>query len=77
MRQLDALQDAANNQVEAASMILGANSGGVLSAQMTDKGIVDRSLTVRLTKLQELFNANLITIEEYTTKNKKYLMRYK
>lgn len=67
MRQLDALNDAAKNEGGAAGVFMGANAGQMLSQNLTEP-LAQKSAKERLMNLKELFEADLITKEEYETK---------
>jgi membrane protease subunit (stomatin/prohibitin family) len=73
MRQLDALESASKNEAGAAGVFVGANAGNMLSGNLneplrpTDSITEDSKNTLkeRLTQLKELFEAELITKDEY------------
>jgi len=76
MRQLDALDDAASNEGGAAGVLLGANAGDVLSPGLNQPFIAsqtDKTVMQRLQHLKELFEAELISNEEYEEKKKSIL----
>ncbi|MEN8194198.1 MAG: SPFH domain-containing protein [Bacteroidota bacterium] len=77
MRQLDALEDASNNEGGAAGVLLGANAGDVLSPGLnkpfTTSEPEQKTVAQRLQHLKELHEAELITDEEYESKKKSIL----
>jgi membrane protease subunit (stomatin/prohibitin family) len=68
MRQLDALNDAAQNEGGTAGIFMGANAGQMLSPEMSEPLRQDRSIEERLMHLKKLFESELITKEEYEKK---------
>jgi membrane protease subunit (stomatin/prohibitin family) len=68
MRQLDALNDAAQNEGGTAGIFMGANAGQMLSPEMSEPLRQDRSTEERLIHLKKLFESELITKEEYEKK---------
>lgn len=71
MRQLDALESASNNEGGAAGVFMGANAGNMLSPNLSEpleKNSTQKSVKERLLHLKELFEAELITQEEYERK---------
>lgn len=76
MRQLDALDDAANNEGGAAGVLLGASAGEVVSPGLSKPFTASeggQTVTQRLQHLKELFKSELITEEEYNNKKKSIL----
>lgn len=73
MRQLDALSDAANNEVGASGVFLGANAGQALATNMVDSLGQSSSVEDRLRQLKMFFEAQLITQEEYEKKKQAIL----
>lgn len=72
LQRLEAMKDAANNQVGAAGLMMGMGVAGGLAGSMMDTNTSEgpKSLKERLLKLKELFDLELITEEEYTQKKK-------
>ena len=71
MRQLDALENASSNEAGAAGVFMGANAGNMLSSDLSvplSKNTTQQSIKERLLHLKELFEADLITQEEYEKK---------
>jgi len=71
MRQLDALSDAASNEAGAAGVFMGANAGNMLSSNLSEplsNTKTNETMVERLSKLKTLFEASLITSEEYEKK---------
>ena len=68
MRQLDALNDAAQNEAGAAGVFMGANAGQMLSSDMSEPLRQSTSVEERLIHLKKLFESELITKEEYEKK---------
>lgn len=73
MRQLDALSDAANNEVGASGVFLGANVGQVLATNMVGSLGQSNSIEDRLRQLKTFFDSQLITKEEYEKKKQAIL----
>ncbi len=73
MRQLDALSDAANNEVGVSGMFLGANAGQALATNMVGSIQQSSSVEDRLRQLKTLFDSQLITNEEYEKKKQTIL----
>jgi membrane protease subunit (stomatin/prohibitin family) len=79
MRQLDALESASTNEAGAAGVFMGANAGNMLSSNLNeplenreDKNSKN-SILNRLTQLKELFEADLISLDEYNKKKNSIL----
>jgi len=64
MRQLDALENASENEVGAAGVFMGANAGNMLSTNMSEP-FTNQNNKERLAQLKELFESELITKEDY------------
>ncbi len=79
MRQLDALESASSNEAGAAGVFMGANAGNMLSSNLSEplsnreNKSSENTLVQRLTKLKELLEVELITVEEYNNKRKAIL----
>jgi len=79
LQRLEAMKDAANNQVGAAGLMMGMGVAGGLAGSMmgqetaSSQGPVAKDLKTRLLELKELFDAELINEEEYTQKKKAIL----
>jgi membrane protease subunit (stomatin/prohibitin family) len=73
MRQLDALSDAAKNEVGASGVFLGANAGQALATNMVDSLQRNNSVEDRLRQLKTFFESQLITQEEYEKKKQAIL----
>lgn len=73
MRQLDALSDAANNEVGASGVFLGANAGQALATNMVGSLGQGNSIEDRLRQLKIFFDSQLITKEEYEKKKQAIL----
>jgi len=72
LQRLEAMKDAANNQVGAAGLMMGMGVAGGLAGSVMNQGTAQetKSLKQRLLDLKELFDAELITEDEYTQKKK-------
>ena len=72
LQRLEAMKDAANNQVGAAGLMMGMGVAGGLSGSMMNQESSSTpsagNLKERLLQLKELFDARLITEEEYSAK---------
>ncbi len=78
LQKLEAMKDAANNQVGAAGLMMGMGVGGglagsVLSSDEKSEVQVSKGLKERLLQLKELFDAELISEEEYSAKKRSIL----
>lgn len=78
LQRLEAMKDAANNQVGAAGLMMGMGVGGGLAGSVlqseNDTPIQgSRNLKDRLLQLKELFESDLISEEEYTLKKRSIL----
>lgn len=71
LQRLEAMRDAANNQVGAAGMMMGMGVAGGLAGETMKPGAV--SVKDRLVQLKELFESDLISEEEYSSKKKAIL----
>jgi len=72
LQRLEAMKDAANNQVGAAGLMMGMGvAGGLAGSMMSQESpsiAAPKNLKERLLQLKELFDADLISAEEYSTK---------
>ncbi|PHR56677.1 MAG: hypothetical protein COA44_07445 [Arcobacter sp.] len=72
LQRLEAMKDAANNQVGAAGFMMGMGVAGGLAGSMmgqeSAKTEAPKNLKERLSQLKELFDGDLISEEEYSTK---------
>lgn len=77
LQRLEAMKDAANNQVGAAGLMMGMGVAGGLSGNMmqenTASPVGKKDAKTRLLELKELFDAALISEEEYTSKKRSIL----
>ena len=78
LQKLDAMKDAANNQVGAAGLMMGMGVGGglagsVLHTESPTSKPVSRTLKERMLELKELFDEGLISEEEYSAKKRSIL----
>ena len=78
LQRLEAMKDAANNQVGAAGLMMGMGvagglAGSMMGTQSTEVATSSKNMKERLLELKELFDAELITQEEYTQKKKAIL----
>lgn len=77
LQRLEAMKDAANNQVGAAGLMMGMGVAGGLSGSMMGQDSTPttspKNLKERLLQLKELFDADLISEEEYNTKKRSIL----
>jgi len=77
LQRLQAMKDAANNQVGAAGMMMGMGVAGGLAGSVvqgeTSASSAPRNIKERLLELKELFDADLISEEDYSAKKRKIL----
>lgn len=76
LQRLEAMKDAANNQVGAAGLMMGMGVGGGLAGttmQTESPTNTPKDLKSRLLKLKEFFDADLISEEEYSAKKRSIL----
>ena len=77
LQRLQAMKDAANNQVGAAGMMMGMGVAGGLAGSVvqgeTSAPSAPRNIKERLLELKELFDADLISEEDYSAKKRKIL----
>lgn len=74
LQRLEAMKDAANNQVGAAGMMMGMGvAGGLAGETMKQEMPAAKNLKERLLQLKELFEADLISEEEYNAKKRSVL----
>jgi len=79
LQKLEAMKDAANNQVGAAGLMMGMGVGGGLAGSVlqsdSNAGSTEapKNLKERLLQLKELFDADLISEEEYSSKKRSIL----
>lgn len=78
LQKLEAMKDAANNQVGAAGLMMGMGVGGglagsVLQPESTIPALSSKNLKERLLQLKELFDAELISEDEYSAKKRSIL----
>jgi len=69
LQRLEAMKDAANNQVGAAGLMMGMGvAGGLASEVVSPKVLEKRSVKQRLEELKELYDAALISESDYESK---------
>ncbi len=74
LQRLEAMKDAANNQVGAAGMMMGMGvAGGLAGETMKQDTPAPKNLKDRLLQLKELFEADLISEDEYNAKKRSVL----
>lgn len=78
LQKLEAMKDAANNQVGAAGLMMGMGVGGrlagsVLQPENTRANQSPKNLKERLLELKELFDSELISEDEYSAKKRSIL----
>jgi len=78
LQKLDAMKDAANNQVGAAGLMMGMGVGGglagsVLHTESPAPEPESKTLKERMLELKELFDEELISEEEYSAKKRSIL----
>ena len=76
LQRLEAMKDAANNQVGAAGLMMGMGVGGGLAGtamQTESASNTSKDLKSRLLQLKEFFDADLISEEEYSSKKRSIL----
>lgn len=74
LQRLEAMKDAANNQVGAAGMMMGMGvAGGLAGETMKQEAPAPKNLKERLLQLKELFEADLISADEYNAKKRSVL----
>jgi membrane protease subunit (stomatin/prohibitin family) len=74
LQRLEAMKDAANNQVGAAGMMMGMGvAGGLAGETMKQEMPAPKNLKERLLQLKELFEADLISEDEYNAKKRSVL----
>ncbi len=78
LQKLEAMKDAANNQVGAAGLMMGMGVGGglagsVLQPENTRVNQSPKNLKERLLELKELFDSELISEDEYSAKKRSIL----
>lgn len=74
LQRLEAMKDAANNQVGAAGMMMGMGvAGGLAGETMKQEAPAAKNLKERLLQLKELFEADLISEDEYNAKKRSVL----
>lgn len=77
LQRLEAMKDAANNQVGAAGLMMGMGVAGGLSGSMMNQESAtvppSKNVKERLLALKELFETDLISEEEYSTKKRSIL----
>jgi len=75
LQRLEAMKDAANNQVGAAGMMMGMGVAGGLASSVVQESSSATSINAkeRLLQLKELFDAELISEVEYNAKKKSIL----
>jgi len=74
LQRLEAMKDAANNQVGAAGLMMGMGVGSNLVGSVNQENTpIQKSVKERLSALKELFDSELITEDEYAQKKKDIL----
>ncbi len=75
LQRLEAMKDAANNQVGAAGMMMGMGvAGGLAGSVVQESGTTAaKGVKERLVELKDLFDADLISEKEYSLKKKTIL----
>jgi membrane protease subunit (stomatin/prohibitin family) len=78
LQRLEAMKDAANNQVGAAGLMMGMGVGGglagsVLQTDSPSPAVTTKNLKERLLQLKELFESDLISEDEYSAKKRSIL----
>jgi len=73
LQRLEAMKDAANNEVGAAGVMMGMGVAGGLAADVAKPSTETTDVKDRLLKLKDLFESELISEDEYTQKKKEII----